>query len=373
MTSYSVKERNFGLDLLRALAIVGVFLCHGLTLHFAGRDLLDSLGSGVELFFVLSGFLIGRIYFRSTRNCTFSFWTFWRSRWWRTLPPYFAATLLCLAVGKLFSGPDLRWYYLCFLQNYLGITGFGPSWSLCVEEHFYLLLPVLGLLIDRLVERRRLKFILPIAILIPLTLRITTLALEVPLPRQWFFFSHLHCDGLITGVYLAYLYVDEYPIFVRAKVLAKFMLPGIPITMVTLTIWNPRPEGLNAFVNTLYAVGFGAWVRYFYDFRWSPASILGKHARKAVQGIALCSYSVYLTHTIFDPVVRGHILGDMQRGVAKSFLVLSSTFLLGVGFYFLVERPTIRSRDLYLGPREKLPVNAGDVALLSQLPTKGGA
>ena len=99
------KERNIGLDSLRAIAIIGVFLCHGLTLNLAGRDLLFALGSGVELFFVLSGFLIGCIYFRSTQSGSFSFWEFWRSRWWRTLPPYFAAILVYLAVGKVISAP----------------------------------------------------------------------------------------------------------------------------------------------------------------------------------------------------------------------------------------------------------------------------
>jgi peptidoglycan/LPS O-acetylase OafA/YrhL len=359
VVSYRAKERNFGLDLLRALAIVGVFLCHGLTLNLAGKDLLGSLGSGVELFFVLSGFLIGRIYFRSTQKGSFSFWNFWRSRWWRTLPPYFAALLVCLAVAKATSATGLRWYYVCFLQNYLGITGFGPSWSLCVEEHFYLLLPVLGLLIDRLIERRRLKVILPIAILIPLALRIATLSMEKPLPPQWFFFSHLHCDGLITGVYLAYLYVDEYPTFVRIKMLAKFLLPIAPCTIIILTFWSPMPEKLNVLVNTLYAVGYGASVRYFYELQWSPAFAVGKYARKAIQGVALCSYS-------------GHLLGSMHRGLGKSVLVLSSTFLLGVGFYFLIERPTILSRDLYLRPRREPSADTANLVLLSQVPNKGG-
>jgi peptidoglycan/LPS O-acetylase OafA/YrhL len=141
--------------------------------------------------------------------------------------------------------------------------------------------------------------------------------------------------------------------------------------MVIMTLWNPRPMAL--LLNTLYAVGYGAWVRYFYDLKWSPVFAAGRLARKGVQGIALCSYSVYLTHTTFDPAIRGHVLAGMHRGVGKSILVLSSTFLLGVGFYFLVERPTILTRDIYLKGRKSSVVDPRRAVLLSQVPTTGAS
>src|ERR1700712_2974111 len=82
-------NRNFGLDLARALAITMVFLSHGVSA-------LETLGVGVDLFFLLSGFLIGRIYLRSQADAhdkpgTFTLWGFWSARWFRTLPPYLAA------------------------------------------------------------------------------------------------------------------------------------------------------------------------------------------------------------------------------------------------------------------------------------------
>src|SRR5271170_481437 len=179
------SKRNIGLDILRASAIVGVLLAHGLVLPVKGRDVVAPLGSGVELFFVLSGFLIGRIYFRSSQGESFSFWNFWRSRWWRTLPPYYATILLYVLMRLAAPAPGLHWYYALFLQNYLGVTGFGPSWSLCVEEHFYLLLPIIGVAVDRLLGRRSWRYLLPAAITVPLVLRLLTLLLIKPLPDQW--------------------------------------------------------------------------------------------------------------------------------------------------------------------------------------------
>ena len=82
-------RRNFGLDVARSLAISMVFVSHGISS-------LDVLGVGVDLFFVLSGFLIGRIYLRAQADAherpgSYTLWKFWSARWFRTLPPYLAA------------------------------------------------------------------------------------------------------------------------------------------------------------------------------------------------------------------------------------------------------------------------------------------
>jgi peptidoglycan/LPS O-acetylase OafA/YrhL len=360
-----MKGRNIGLDILRAAAIIGVVLCHGLTVKVAGQDILGQLGSGVELFFVLSGFLIGRIYLRSSGDGDFSFWQFWRSRWWRTLPPYVAGMLVYVGVGRFIASPGLPWYYCLFLQNYLGITGFGVSWSLCVEEHFYLLLPIVGIAVDRVFGRRSLAWILPLAFFAPTVMRILTLEFAQPLPPQWYFFTHLHCEGLITGVYLAYLFLDRPLVFARLGESAQWAVPLIPVTMLVYTFWDPRPPIADMFVCTLYAIGYGAWLLCSYQIAWTPIGPTGRLLRAGIQGVALCSYSVYLTHTTFDAALRGHLLLAMHRGPLKSLVVLSSTFLFGVIFYFLVERPTILSRDYFLHGKKVARLDPRPVVELS--------
>ena len=368
-----VNRRNIGLDILRAAAILGVFLCHGLVVRLHGRDLMSGLGTGVELFFVLSGFLIGRIYFRSTATGSFSFWDFWRSRWWRTLPPYLAAILFYLAVHNSIHYPPLAWYYAFFLQNYLGITGFtfagagfdgfGPSWSLCVEEHFYLALPILGLAVESLFGRRSFRYLLPAAIFVPGVLRALSLLFIKPLGFQWGWYSHLHCEGLVAGVFLAYLFVEERATFDRAGSLAKWLLPIVPAMLVLVTFWDLNPWFANTSQFTIYAVGYAAWVRYLYDLKWDPAGVLGRTSKLAAHGVAICSYSVYLTHTTVDRLIRNPLdAHGVQRGIAKSLFVLSATFLAGVIFYFLVERPTILSRDRFLKRRPR-PIVEGPTAV----------
>lgn len=352
-----VANRNIGLDVLRAAAISMVFLSHGVTM--TGLPVLGEFGTGVDLFFVLSGFLIGRIYFRGARDHSFSFWHFWRARWWRTLPPYIGGLAAYLLVRPLLAGArpqaDLPWYYWLFLQNYLGITGYGPTWSLCVEEHFYLALPILALLIGRVFGRDSFRIVLPIAFFVPMLLRIGTLLALGHMPKDWYWMSHFHCEGLIAGLWMAYLFVDHREKFDALKKPSMWLLPLAPIVLFILPIWTTRTAAVNVYVFTLYALGYAAWVRFIYDLRWQPVTGVGRLAHGAARGLALCSYSVYLTHTTFMELFRGVLDEHMRRGAVRTVAVLVPTFLIGVGFYYLIERTAIVTRDKYLNREKRVP------------------
>ncbi len=338
------SKRNFGLDLARAIAITMVFLSHGVSA-------LETLGVGVDLFFVLSGFLIGRIYLRSQMDAhhapgTFTLWGFWSARWFRTLPPYLAALGLFGLAERWFHNNPIHAYYLVFAQNYLGVTGFGPSWSLCVEEHFYLALPLIGFLLLRFVGRTKLLWALPALALVPQVLRMAA-ALGGGLPENWYWQTHLHCEGLILGVWLAYVFVD------RTELWGKLRRPAIWLASVPVAVLiyqnfaAEQPLGFRATVFLLYAVGYAAWLRLLYDVRWAPTSAMGKAAVGAVHGIALASYSIYLVHTLLFTDVRLMIDG-WPRGVVKTGTILACTLVGSAVFYFAVERPTILVRDRLL-------------------------
>lgn len=145
------EKRNFGLDLLRFIAIFTVLVSHSITVlpqkyYFVHKFITD----GVLIFFVLSGFLIGRILIRDFKE-DISFrkiFNFWKRRWWRTLPAYFFTIIIILVVSFL-SQKSINLEYLfkslIFVQNftYHSAEFFPESWSLSIEEWFYLILPVI--------------------------------------------------------------------------------------------------------------------------------------------------------------------------------------------------------------------------------------
>lgn len=149
----SHASRIFGLDLMRATAITMVVVGH---LAWLFPDLPQSatmvlsLSSffGVEIFFVLSGFLIGQILLREFQNEDFNLlrvkW-FLRRRWLRTIPTYVLVLLLNLLVAIAYGqATDGSWRYFFFLQNFAWPmpTFFSESWSLSVEEFAYIILPL---------------------------------------------------------------------------------------------------------------------------------------------------------------------------------------------------------------------------------------
>lgn len=138
-----MTSRNGSLDILRCIAIVAVVNCH-VTSTFVppGQWPVLQIGAhGVDLFFALSGWLLGRqLLIELARSGTIDLWRFWLRRWLRTLPAYYAILIFTYAWQILLKqNYDLDLTYLFFIQTYcLPMPYFGVSWSLCVEEHFYL-------------------------------------------------------------------------------------------------------------------------------------------------------------------------------------------------------------------------------------------
>lgn len=150
----SSKERIFGLDFMRAGAILLVLFGHCLFIYPNASGYMAALMQicaflGVEIFFVLSGFLIGGILYRHYIGEHFDFGTvsrFVRRRWFRTLPNYYLALLINIIISFSFIASDNEiWKYALFLQNFSGSMPlfFPESWSLSIEEYSYLLLPLL--------------------------------------------------------------------------------------------------------------------------------------------------------------------------------------------------------------------------------------
>src|SRR5947209_774816 len=142
-----MRHRQPGLDLLRALAIVFVLLYHAGLFGFTLPWRIDRYGwIGVDLFFVLSGYLIGGQLLASiSRHGRIDLPTFYFRRALRIVPAYLVvvAVYVLLPQFREYARMPPAWKFLSFTQN-LGLRGgtaFSHAWSLCIEAQFYLLLP----------------------------------------------------------------------------------------------------------------------------------------------------------------------------------------------------------------------------------------
>jgi len=146
------RDRIYGLDIIRAAAILFVVIGHGnhLLPPYLSQWTSYFVVDGVSIFFVLSGFLIGRILIDKIETEGVSSKTlvnFWIRRWFRTLPNYFLILILLVVLLYLIRGDiDLGQIgsYFIFSQNLFDVHPwfFPEAWSLSVEEWFYLIVPL---------------------------------------------------------------------------------------------------------------------------------------------------------------------------------------------------------------------------------------
>ena len=212
---------NPALDGLRAVAIVLVMLSHAHVPMFEGAFL------GVDLFFVLSGYLITSLLLVEIHNSErIDFWRFYRRRFFRLMP----ALLMFLAAYCLFAPllwPDGKDWYMDALVSALYLADYGiafydlPSsllhmWSLSVEEHFYLLWPLALLLIVRRTPRGQVWCRIVGLFLLAWAWRLYWVAQGQPFYEIFFRFD-TRATGLLAGSLLAALVIEAPAWFERAR------------------------------------------------------------------------------------------------------------------------------------------------------------
>ena len=220
------KRRIFGLDVMRAVAVLivvfGHYLDHGQLISPWIYYLKRAGLFGVEIFYVLSGFLIGGIIIAEIKAKRFEKFSdlrrFWIRRWMRTLPLYYL--FFALYLRWEWRGPFLladHLEYLVFLQNFAWKISdfFIVSWSLAVEEYFYLFFPLfLWLVLKRNPPVRALGISIGIFMVVPLMLR----AFTAPYP-EWYAFDYNIRMMIVKRL--------DAPMFGVAAVVIKEFFPDI--------------------------------------------------------------------------------------------------------------------------------------------------
>lgn len=371
-----MAERTSGLDVCRSIAILLVLSGH-LLAHSQPNPLLRQAGFlglfGVDLFYCLSGFLIGRILLAESqswhREPASGLLGFWFRRWMRTLPLYYfyLAVLLHLNWTRVNSlGAQLP--YLFFCQNlaapmpvYYGPSVwpmpifYGLSWSLAVEEWFYLLFPLVLMLFLGLGASARRAALLAVAVFC-----------IVPFGLRWYMPPHIaelgnfdeelrhvvifRLDALGMGVLAAYLFIYERS---RFNVLRRLWPLGVLLVALLASATKLRYPGFagsRALAPVYFAVSALAFALLIPKFHGLPA-FRHEFLNRFFRFTSLISYSLYLGHVlafvaVFRLLQRFHLYDLVYPNPWMLYpLCLIAAYGLATVTYLAIERPMLRWRE----------------------------
>ncbi len=363
---HGASRRGYGLDVCRALAILMVVTAHLCESFFVAPSFFPMLYSltgwiGVELFFSLSGFLIGRILidvFEEPRSGA-GLMNFYARRWLRTLPAYFAVLAgLCLIYRQL------DWRSFLFLQPLRPYSQslMPVSWSLVMEEYFYLLFPLLILAARRLRSRSPVLAATLLLVCLWPGLRVAAILLRPPFD-DFSFHAHalMRLDCCAYGVLAAWLrhrFPDGvrhfcarwHPAAVMATALVavagwawliQLMIDRQPL-MISLGMvhWGPYYFALQSTVLDVLA----AWlVLYASHVASAPARLLDR----PVRAVSRLSYGLYLTNGSLLSLALAYT--GLSRGSWWGCAVMAAAMMIAAFMLYLaVERPFLVWRDRFV-------------------------
>ena len=358
-------DRMYGLDVCRTIAILSVVFGHMLQ-HSTPHPYIASVGFiaifGVDLFFCLSGFLIGRILMQESLR-----WTeekergvmrFWYRRWMRTLPLYFFFLFVELQIywGGASSLSAQR-AYLVFAQNLAWSMPvfYGLTWSLTVEEWFYFLFPLLILLSIGLGKTPRVSVMIAIAafLVIPAALRFFLFDAKGVFNNLDPNIRHVvifRLDSLGFGVLAAYIYQWHKPLF-RMIAALRWVFIAAALACMAFIKWDYFGLTETNWLVTIYfsvvALVFAGLIPFFAGLTPTRFTLFNRF----VKYTSLISYSLYLGHVV---AFATSIYVFKRLGVYESIypnpwltypIFIALVYLFASFTYFAIEKPLLALRD----------------------------
>lgn len=364
MNDRASHERVFGLDLLRAIAILLVFGLHGLYIlqpHTAPIHYGHIAAFlGVELFFVLSGFLIGGILIRDIEQAPGTgplppavLKNFWLRRWYRTLPNYYLFLLLEILLIRFWHDIPLHEFrdYFFFLQNFAWAQPnfYEVSWSLAVEEWFYLLMP-LGLSAACRLTRSRAQAVLATALVAIVSVSLVRLAFVLAAQPLWDAAVRkvvvFRLDSIMFGVLGAYL--AHYHRAQWEKASRPVFFAGAALFLFSIYLWAGKDPDQSVVMRTSWFTFVSLSTLCFFPLfsRWKHAE--GPLAR-AVTYLSKISYSLYLCHFLILSALMRFFRENIEESAFVSFVLYAvfnlASLAVAAAVYEWFEKPMTRLRD----------------------------
>ncbi len=364
----SQSNKLNGLDHLRALAISMVFIFHYRL--FGHPDWVVGFGkfgwTGVDLFFVLSGFLIaGQLFAKINQGKNISIKEFYFKRFFRIIPAYL------FIVGLYFLVPAFKewetlpplWKFLTFTQN-IGLnrqtTGtFSHAWSLCIEEQFYLLLPIILATAIYFKAVKKAIYLLPVLFVAGFVIRLMIWNnIVVPVENTDAFFNtwmtwmyyptFTRLDGLLAGIAVAAIF-EFLPHFKSSitKLGNIVLLAGLLLVITAgFVCTNLASYATSMFGFPLIAIAYSIIVMG----AASHTSILYKFNSRITSTIATLSYSLYLSHKAIIHLTQ-QLFSDFGIDVNGNLMLaicIVTCVLAALLMNILIEKPFLKWRDRIL-------------------------
>jgi peptidoglycan/LPS O-acetylase OafA/YrhL len=365
------SSKFHGLDHLRTVAITFVFLFHYKLSMFGHPQWLEDVAkfgwTGVDLFFVLSGFLISsQLFLAIKQGQSVHLKEFFLKRAFRILPAY----LVVVAIYFCFPGFHERealpsvWRFLTFTQN-IGLNiqtsgTFSHAWSLCVEEHFYLVFPLIVFTFQYLNRLKYAALLLAVLFCIGLVLRMfafDTLYLpHVADEDAWrYWYQHIYyptytrMDGLLVGVAVAALFHFAPHVWHAISKFGNLLLVGglALLTLAYHVCFDTQSYVASIYGFPLIAIGYGLLVMGAI----SPTSLLFQWKSRVTTYIATTSYAIYLTHKGIVHITQ-EVATSYGLDIDSNLVLLLCAFTCMVGaslLHFVIEKPFMMLRQRFVG------------------------
>jgi peptidoglycan/LPS O-acetylase OafA/YrhL len=366
-------KRVLALDVLRGIAILMVMFRHNTILYTQAGTLVPLTHAvrgftwtGVDLFFVLSGYLIGGLLMQEIqRSRSIDISRFLLRRGWKIWPPYIVFVLVQLAMLGPLSGKPLKASVqamlpaMVHLQNYF-FCPITHLWSLAVEEHFYLLFPMVLWFLLRFAGPAMLPRLLGLILAVVLAgcLAIRCLTLKAPFELYSHRFeTHLRIDSLAAGVLLAWLRAFHSQAW-SWLVSARWLMAAIAAAaLVPVAFINDETNRFGwTFEYTEIYIGYACLLIFAIGCGRPRLKVISSLGR-GLAFIGSISYCTYLWHVTVEYELARHLFGRFHIHSAHTYAAwtmvnFSVCIVAGWLATVIIEQPCLRLRERMVPSRQ---------------------